>query len=480
MWTLVYFVIAGVFLLLAILLMVIHRYAARLIKIRSERDHILGEEMRMFDCLHHLGTVIEKDISPVLLYKEIVEGLSEVLNANGGALYILNEEGTYLIPKYITKDCPPLVGVPVEIFKRSKKDSRAMERHVRLSKLAANEGILGAALSTGQCMHVSSVRDHESFHDAFVRYEENLSALIAPLHYADRDLGVVAVAKRHEEGVFSENDFHVFKSISEQSSFAMGNALIHQEMTEKRKLDDELRTAREVQNILLPSSEPEILGYRVCGSNTPARIISGDYFDYMKMPDDKWGVVIADVTGKGVPAGLLMAMCRSLLRHSAQSTSSPAEALTQVNRNLFPDVREDMFVSLVNLTIDGPDGDLRMARAGHDAPLMFRSGTGKVDRIKPPGVALGIDEGEVFERVTKDLKLQMVSGDCLLLHTDGICEAENDSGSEFGAERMEREFIKSAPLGAEAVVESLKKAVNDFAGDRPQMDDITMIAIEKC
>ena len=228
MWTLVYFVIAGVFLLLAILLMVIHRYAARLIKIRSERDHILGEEMRMFDFLHHLGTFIEKDISPVLLYKEIVEGLSEVLNANGGALYILNEEGTYLIPKYITKDCPPLVGVPVEIFKRSKKDSRAMERHVRLSKLAANEGILGAALSTGQCMHVSSVRDHESFHDAFVRYEENLSALIAPLHYADRDLGVVAVAKRHEEGVFSENDFHVFKSISEQSSFAMGNALIHQ------------------------------------------------------------------------------------------------------------------------------------------------------------------------------------------------------------------------------------------------------------
>ncbi len=475
----VYVVAAAVCLLFVVLLIVLQRNATRLAKMESERDSILGEEMRMFNFLHHLGSVIERDINPVLLYKEIVEGLGEVLNATGGAMYILNEQGTHLIPKYITKDCPPLVGVPVEILKRSKSDSKAMEKHVRLSKLASDEGVLGAALSMGECMHLSSVRDHASFRDAFVHYDENLSALIAPLHYADRDLGVVAVVKRHEEGAFSDNDFHVFKSVSEQSSFAMGNATIHQELTEKRKLDDELRTAREVQNILLPASEPNIPGYRVCGSNTPARMISGDYFDYMEMPQGKWGLVIADVTGKGVPAGLLMAMCRSLLRHSAQSISSPAEALAQVNRNLFPDVREDMFVSLVCMTIDGPDGAVRLARAGHDAPLLFRSGSGTVERIKPPGVALGIDEGEVFERVTKDLDLNMASGDCLLLHTDGVCEAEDDGENQFGAERMEKEFIKSAPLGAEVVVESLKKAVSDFAGDRPQMDDITMVVIEK-
>ncbi|MFK7909295.1 MAG: PP2C family protein-serine/threonine phosphatase [Akkermansiaceae bacterium] len=479
MQTLVYVLAAVSCLLLAVLLLVLNRVSSRLSSIENERDSILGEEMRMFDFLHHLGSVIDKDISPVLLYKEIVEGLCEVIDATGGAMYILSEDGKNLIPKYITKNCPPLVGVPVEILKRSKNDSRAIDRHVRLSKLAADEGVLGSALSLGECMHIPSVKDHASFHDAFVRYEENLSALIAPLFHADRDLGVVAIVKKHADGVFSDNDFQVFKSVSEQSSFAMGNAMIHQELTEKRKIDDELRTAREVQNILLPNKEPSIPGYRVAGSNTPARMISGDYFDYMQMPDEKWGLVIADVTGKGVPAGLLMAMCRSLLRLTAQTTSSPSIALAQVNRNLFPDVREDMFVSLLCLTIDGEEGNIRLARAGHDPPLMFRSGTGAVEFIKPPGVALGIDEGDVFERVTKDMDLVMHSGDCLLLYTDGICEAVDDDDNEFGKERMEKEFIKSAPMGASVVVESLKKAVVDFAGDQPQMDDITMVAIEK-
>ena len=138
-----------------------------------------------------------------------------------------------------------------------------------------------------------------------------------------------------------------------------------------------------------------------------------------------------------------------------------------------------MFVSLVCLTIDGPNGHIRLARAGHDAPILFRSGTGTIEKIKPPGVALGIDEGEVFERVTKDLDLTLESGDCLLLYTDGVCEAVDKDDNEFGAERLEKEFIKSAPMGAEVVVESVKKAVSDFAGDEPQMDDITMIALEK-
>lgn len=477
--TMVYVITAVAFLLLAALFMILQYFSTRLKDIRGERDSILGEELRMFDFLHHLGSVIEKDISPGLLYKEIVEGLCEVLNASGGAIYILDDEGKNLIPKYLSQGCPPLVGVPIEILQRAKKDSRTLENHVRLSKIASDEGVLGAALTTGECLQIPVVKDHPSFRDALVSYEENVSALVAPFYYAGRELGVAAVVKKHEEGSFSENDFQVFKSIAEQSSFAMGNAMIHQELTEKRKLDDELRTAREVQNILLPSEEPSIKGYRVCGSNTPARMISGDYFDYMELPDGKWGVVIADVTGKGVPAGLLMTMCRSLLRLTSLTSHSPSEALAQVNRNLFPDVREDMFVSLVCLTIDDADGHIRLARAGHDAPLMFRGESGTIETIKPPGVALGIDEGDVFERVTKDLDLRMESGDCLLLYTDGVCEAVDTDENEFGAERLQKEFLKSAPLGAEAVVQSIKKAVSEFSGDQPQMDDITMIAVEK-
>ncbi len=474
-----YAIVAVSAVLFVVCLLTLRKERIRFNLIQKEKDDIVGEEKRMFDFLRNLGLAIEKDITSGLLYKKIVDGFSDVLDADGGALYLLSESRGHLIPKYISPDCPPLVGVPVEIANRAKKDPRALRSHVQLSKVSVDEGVLGAVLATGECLHIENVKNHESFRDAFVSYEEEASALLSPLQHGGRDLGVVAIVRKHENGTFSANDFDVFRSVSEQSAFAMGNAMIHQELTEKRKLDDEVRTAREVQNVLLPSTEPNITGYRVSGSNTPARIISGDYFDYVELPGDRSGIVIADVTGKGVPAGLLMAMCRSVLRLTALATASPAEVLALVNRHLFPDVREDMFVSLVYVVLDNGTGNLRLARAGHDAPLMFRSGTGRVETIKPPGLALGIDEGDVFERVTKDFDLHMESGDCLLLYTDGVCEAVNKADDEFGADRLETEFLKSAPMGAEAIVDSIRQAVASFAGNQPQMDDITLIAIEK-
>lgn len=472
-------IIAVASVLFVICLLALRRVGMRLQQTQKEKEEILSEEMRLFDFLHHLGLAIEGDISRNRLHKEIVEGFSKVFDADGGGLYLLSDDRKSLVPKYISSDCPPLVGVPVEIRHRAQKDPRALDSYMRLSKVSVDDGVLGAALAAGECLHIPNMKNHDAFRDAFTRYEEDVSALLSPLVHGGRDLGVVAVVKRREGGGFTSNDFEVFRSAAEQSAFAMGNAMIHQELTEKRKLDDEIRTARDVQNVLLPSREPNIPGYRVCGSNTPARMISGDYFDYMELAEGRSGIVIADVTGKGVPAGLLMAMCRSVLRMTSKNTSSPSEALAQVNRHLFPDVREDMFVSLAYVVLEPVGGEICLSRAGHDAPLMFRSNTRKVEQIKPPGLAIGIDEGGVFERVTKDLPLQMESGDCLLLYTDGVCEAVDKEDNEFGAERLKDEFLKSAPMGAEVVVDSIRQSVASFVGDLPQMDDITLIAIEK-
>ena len=475
----VYAVMAVLVTAFAVCLLAWRKTGKRLGQIQREKDEIVGEEKRMFDFLHQIGMVIEKYITPAQLYKEIVEGFGKVLSSDGGAIYLLDEDRQYLVPKYISLDCPPLVSVPKEITNRAKEDPRALRSYLMLSKIDADEGMLGTTLTTGSSLHIANLKDHPAMYDSLLGGDSDVSAMLSSLQYGGRDLGVIAVVRRHENGPFTDNDFDVFRSVAEQSAFAMGNAMIHQELSEKRKMDDELRAAREVQNVLLPSEDPHIPGYRVYGSNTPARMISGDYFDYIDLSDNRSGVVIADVTGKGVPAGLLMAMCRSVLRLTAKETVSPSEVLGMVNRHLFPDVREDMFVSLIYIVLDNNNGKLRMSRAGHDAPLMFRSATGEVELIKPPGLALGIDEGSVFERVTKDLEIEMESGDCLLLYTDGVCEAVDDHDNEFGSVRLEKAFIKSAPMGAEVVVESIKEAVSDFAENQPQMDDITLIAIEK-
>ena len=189
--------------------------------------------------------------------------------------------------------------------------------------------------------------------------------------------------------------------------------------------------------------------------------------------------MIADVSGKGVPAGLLMAMCRSSLRSVAQGKPSPAEVLSAVNRQLFPDIREDMFISMAFFILDELSGRVTMARAGHDPALWYRHGSKAVEQLRTPGMALGVDGGSVFERVIKDHEIQLETGDCLLLHTDGVREALNDKEEEFGMDRMSASFKESGMLGAQSVLDRMQEELGQFTGEGPQMDDITLVAIEK-
>lgn len=438
-----------------------------------------GEEQRMFSFLRDLGLAIENEPSPSVLSRIIVDGIGKVLNARGGAIYFVGANSGYLLPSYISDECPPLIGIPVEVRKKAERDPRALESHLRLSRVAVDEGILGYCLAVGQAIHVENVKDHPSFRDAFTRYTDDVAALLAPLRHANKDLGVLVLARRHEDGPFTNNDLAVFRSAAEQSSFAIGNARVHREAHEKRAIESELHNAREVQRILLPQENPVISGFRISGTNLPARIISGDYYDYIPLGDRKFGIVIADVSGKGFPAGLLMAMCRSALRSVAPGRSSPSEVLALVNRQLFPDIREDMFISMAYAILDETTGNLIMARAGHDPALHYHSSSGKVETLRSPGLALGVDGGAVFERVTKDLEVTMKSGDCVLLHTDGVREAVDSQAEEFGMDRMADAFRMAAPLGAETVLIQMQEELRQFTGEGPQMDDITLVAIEK-
>jgi sigma-B regulation protein RsbU (phosphoserine phosphatase) len=460
-------------------LLVWRHYAARLEAARKVTDALQGEESRMFDFLHELGCAIQGAASLQKLYRMIVDGIDRVVTARGGALYLISEDGAYLVPQYVSEQCPPLVGVPVEILKRAERDPRALESHLRLANVPLDEGIMGHCLSVGEAIHVPDVKNDPAFRDAFVRFEGDVEALVAPLRHAGKDLGVLAVARLRDGGGFTVNDFAVFRSIAEQSAFAIGNARIHREAQEKRAIESELRTAREVQRVLLPAEGPVVSGYRITGSNLPARIISGDYYDFIDLGHGSHGVAIADVSGKGVPAGLLMAMCRSVLRSVAPGESSPARALAGVNRQLFDDIREDMFISMIYVIIDGTDGRMTLSRAGHDAAFCFRKNTGTVEAIKPPGLALGVDGGEVFERITRDHEISLSAGDCLLLFTDGVKEAVDAKEEEFGMDRVAEVFRTAAPLGAQAAIDAVYREVKAFTGDSPQMDDITLVAIEK-
>ncbi len=466
-------------LVVIILLLALRNQRRRAKSIRRKFEDLEGEEERMFTFLHDLGLAIENEPSATVLSRIIVDGIDKVVTARGGAIYFLNPENDFLNPSYISEDCPILIDIPADVRKRAERDPRALESHIRLARVAVGQGILGHCLSAGEPILIADVKNHPANLAARDSYPKNIAALLAPLRHANRNLGVLVVARHHDDGHFTTNDFTVFRSAAEQSSFAIGNARIHREANEKRAFENELQNAREVQRILLPQQDPLISGFRITGTNVPARIISGDYYDYIHLSDEKLGIVIADVSGKGVPAGLLMATCRSALRALAPAEISPSRAMAAVNRQLFPDIREDMFISMAYSVLDSAAATLTLSRAGHDPALLFRRESGTVELLRSPGLALGIDSGTVFERVTRDHEIHLTSGDCVLFYTDGVKEAVNPHEEEYGMERMSEAFRLAAPLGAEAILVRLQADLKAFTGHGPQMDDITLVAIEK-
>jgi sigma-B regulation protein RsbU (phosphoserine phosphatase) len=449
----------------------------RLAQAERAREKVELEESRVFEFLHSLGEAFSTDLRAEELHRLMAESAIRILNAGGGALYTATRDGAGLAARFISKGCPPLVEVPPQVLSQLESNPAGVQSYLRNHIVEPGEGLVGkvwrdqdAVLLLPEDTRLMLLRDNS---------HQTHSAMLAPLVFARQNLGVLAIAKGPLSAAFTEADFSTFKAIAEQSAFALYNAMIYLLADEKKRMDSDLQVAQEIQRILLPSGSPTLINYEIDGMNLPARQMSGDYYGYIRVDAERWGVAIADVSGKGVPASLIMAMCRSVLRGQAVGKTSAADVLNQVNRQIYPDIKEDMFISMAYLLLNENGNEITLCRAGHDAPLLYEAKTGAVRKLNPPGMALGIDSGDVFERVTRDFSLEMESGDCLVLYTDGVTEALDTAGNEYGIQRMIESIQESASEGAPAIRKRLTDDLMGFIGNNSQNDDITLIVIRK-
>ena len=447
--------------------------------LERSKEEIQVEETLVFDFLHGLGEAFRETIKPHDLHRLIVEGATRILDAHGGALYLSDRSGNKLVPVFLSKGCPPLVLVPGHILHQAATTPAALEGFLRMHNVTAGEGLIGTVWQTGQPVSLGDVSQVAELTRLRDTPFGTASLMATPLLYGKQNMGVLAVGNGPMGAPFTASDFVVFKSIAEQSAFALYNAIIYSEANEKKRLDHDLQIARDIQRILLPAEAPDVNGFELAGLNVPARHVSGDYFDYIKIDDQRLGVAIADVSGKGVPASLIMAICRSVLRSQAIGNPSPGDVLQKVNRQLYPDIKEDMFISAAYLVLDHTTGAVTLARAGHDAPLLFTAKTGAIKPLKTPGMVVGIDSGDVFDRLTTDVAVGLERDDFILLYTDGITEALDNEGNEFGLERMLASIQSAAKEAAQTIVTRLIDDLRNFVGSTPQNDDITLIVIRK-
>jgi sigma-B regulation protein RsbU (phosphoserine phosphatase) len=247
----------------------------------------------------------------------------------------------------------------------------------------------------------------------------------------------------------------------------------------KRDIEQGLGVARRRQAVMLPSM-PEIDGYEFACTYDPAADISGDFYDFVRLGDDRVGILMGDVSGHGIEAAIVMGMAKKSLSIFARFASGPADALSQGNDDLCGDLDSDSFLTAAYAVLDGPGGQMVLARAGHPMPVLFnRKRKPRHEEIRSKGMMVGMSKGATFGNALEEVTVELVPGDLMFFYTDGLTEARSPSGAQFGLDRS-LEILESSPRAKVAtLLENVRSAVADFRGGGEPEDDITMMAVRR-
>ena len=300
--------------------------------------------------------------------------------------------------------------------------------------------------------------------------------LVVPLIANGELVGLLNVGRRLSDQDYSGDDRRLLETLAAQAAPAVRvGQLVREQQAETRargRLEQELAVAQLIQQNFLPKELPQPAGWQVAAFYRPARAVGGDFYDFIELPDGRIGLVIGDVTDKGVPAAMVMAATRSVLRASAQRLLEPGAVLARVNDNLCPDIPENMFVTCFYGVLDPATGHLRYANAGHNLPLV-RS-PGESAELRATGMPLGLMTGMRYE----ERETTLPEDACVLLYSDGLVEA-HDPREMFGTPRVV-ELLGRAEPDSQRVIDDLLAALDGFTGtDEEQEDDITLVVVRR-
>jgi sigma-B regulation protein RsbU (phosphoserine phosphatase) len=305
---------------------------------------------------------------------------------------------------------------------------------------------------------------------------EGAHRLVAvPLATHTGQYGVMLAKERGTSPAFQLRRLEILNGIAQQISMAIQNDFSRRELLDRERLDREMQLARQIQQAFLPSHLPEIAGWEVDSRWETARSVGGDFYDIFKLPDGRWGLVIADVSDKGMPAALYMTVTRALIRSSLQISTSPAEVLQRVNDLLQLDSTDGMFVTAVFAVLDPASGEVRYANAGHNLPLLLCAQSGKVQPLPKGGLVLGVMPSIRYQ----EYRLTLSPGDSLVLYTDGVTDNMAPDGQFYGEERLQILLEKHVGHHAEEMLCALDEAMSNFRQGLSLADDITVLTVRR-
>lgn len=444
-----------------------HAFTIRLmqvlsIRLRSSNNHFVRElerytqrslmEVRNLEQLIEAAKTVNSTLDLDKLLTIILDTALKIVDGDRGTLYLVDEENQILWSKIL-------------------KGSELVTIRLHMGK-----GIAGYVAATGDTLNIPDAYLDPRFNPEFDRktgYRTQTILCMPMRNKDDKTIGVLQLLNKRK-GLFTHDDESFIGALSVHAAIAIENARLYEEEKEFHQMREEVRLAAKIQNDLLPKKAPTIPGYDIAGVSIPAQLVGGDYFDFIPVNDHHWAICLGDVSGKGLPASLLMANLQATLRGQTFPDISPKECVIRSNRLLNQSTSDEKFVTLFYGLLDAKQHLLTFTNAGHDHPMLF-SRNQPIQRLRTGGIVLGIMDGFPFEEES----VLMEPGDVLVIYSDGICEAMNSARELFEEERLAEVVSKLINCSANAILDGIIAAAKKHAGGYPQSDDMTLIVLKR-
>lgn len=299
-------------------------------------------------------------------------------------------------------------------------------------------------------------------------------AALVPLRSGDETIGIILLGARPTGAAYSEDELEYTRGLADQAAVALENAWHFRETVEKKKLEKELELAADIQRRLLPAALPEVEGYDVAANTRPARHVGGDYYDAIQRADGRIVYCVADVSGKGIAASLLMSNFQASLRALLSSGVPLVDVVSRMNNLMHASTAANKYVTAIFMDVDPRSGHARVVNAGHNDGVILRA-DGNAERLKAGGLAVGLMPGRTYT----ETEWQLATGDLVALYSDGVTEANDPQENEYSIERLIELLRERRTMSAEEIVRATYESVDAFADTAPQYDDITMMVVRR-
>jgi len=427
--------------------------------------------MQMSQCVQN-----SFDLDEVL--ESLLDTIQMILDYDAGGIFVLTDQN---VPRSRRQPSQMIGSIAVRGFNQVPTELDPM--------LMEGKGVIGYVIRSGKCVVLPDVRSNPKY---IKGREGTLSEITVPLFLNDRIIGALNL-ESDELGAYDEGDLEPLRFFAEAAVISIEKALLHHQLLDSLRLENQLNTAKEVQEKLLPPGPPNIPGFDISGRCIPTFDIGGDYYDYLALGEGRVGIVVADVSGDGIPAALVMSAFRALLRSQAarvagQQTrrldssttirtrrqASPSRFISRINRML-PDISGQlMFVTAVYGVLHPSKGDFLFTVCGHPPPIYSQNGS-RPRVLRSDGTALGVIRRAQY----RTQKVTMGVGDMLVMYTDGVIELENVEGEPFGVERLAKCIDEVSDKPSSTVLDTIVEKVQAFTGLDDFPDDFTLLVIRR-